>query len=159
VVPPAVRTLIYPAAVAVLVFGLWASRPGPRLRGFSRTGTTSSLTLPVLGRQLRRETRSRGRRSDRWVDPRDHDQRRSSPRVTRRLRDRSQAQKDAPWHVPTRWEMSAPRVHASPQRVRPLQKFLIGLGRAMGGPSVALVIGSSPQITEKMCSSGDALPR
>jgi phosphate transport system permease protein len=36
---------------------------------------------------------------------------------------------------------------------------LIGLGRAIGETiAVALVIGSTPQITEKLFSAGDALP-
>ena len=58
----------------------------------------------------------------------------------------------------TRWEMIRAAVFPH-SRSGMTAGILIGLGRAMGETiAVALVIGSSPQITEKLFSSGDALP-
>lgn len=70
-----------------------------------------------------------------------------------------QAQKDAALAMgATRWEMIRAAVFPH-SRSGMTAAILIGLGRAMGETiAVALVIGSSPQITEKMFSSGDALP-
>ncbi len=58
----------------------------------------------------------------------------------------------------TRWEMI--RASVLPHsRGGLVAAILIGLGRALGETiAVALVIGSSPQITDKLFSSGDALP-
>lgn len=58
----------------------------------------------------------------------------------------------------TRWEMI--RASVLPHsRGGLVAAILIGLGRALGETiAVALVIGSSPQITGKLFSSGDALP-
>src|SRR5207237_9884081 len=58
----------------------------------------------------------------------------------------------------TRWEMIKGVVfpHATSGMVG---ATLLGLGRAMGETiAVALVIGSSPQITSNLFSSGDAMP-
>jgi phosphate transport system permease protein len=70
-----------------------------------------------------------------------------------------QAQKDAALAMgATRWEMIRAAVFPH-SRSGMTAGILIGLGRAMGETiAVALVIGSSPQITEKLFSSGDALP-
>jgi phosphate transport system permease protein len=70
-----------------------------------------------------------------------------------------QAQKDAALAMgATRWEMIRAAVFPH-SRSGMTAAILIGLGRAMGETiAVALVIGSSPQITEKLFSSGDALP-
>jgi phosphate transport system permease protein len=69
-----------------------------------------------------------------------------------------QAQKDAALAMgATRWEMIRAAVFPH-SRSGMTAGILIGLGRAMGETiAVALVIGSSPQITEKLFSSGDAL--
>ena len=58
----------------------------------------------------------------------------------------------------TRWEMI--RASVLPHsRSGLVAAILIGLGRALGETiAIALVIGSSPQITAKLFSSGDALP-
>lgn len=70
-----------------------------------------------------------------------------------------QSQKDAALAMgATRWEMIRAAVFPH-SRSGMTAAILIGLGRAMGETiAVALVIGSSPQITEKLFSSGDALP-
>jgi phosphate transport system permease protein len=70
-----------------------------------------------------------------------------------------QSQKDAALAMgATRWEMIRAAVFPH-SRSGMTAGILIGLGRAMGETiAVALVIGSSPQITEKLFSSGDALP-
>lgn len=70
-----------------------------------------------------------------------------------------QIQKDAAYALgATRWEMMRAAVFPH-SRSGLVAGILIGLGRAMGETiAVALVIGSSPQITEKLFSSGDALP-
>ena len=70
-----------------------------------------------------------------------------------------QAQKDAAYAMgATRWEMIRAAVFPH-SRSGIVAAVLIGLGRAIGETiAVALVIGSSPQITEHMFSSGDALP-
>ena len=70
-----------------------------------------------------------------------------------------QAQKDAAYALgATRWEMMRAAVFPHSQSGL-VAGILIGLGRALGETiAVALVIGSSPQITEKLFSSGDALP-
>jgi phosphate transport system permease protein len=58
----------------------------------------------------------------------------------------------------TRWEMIKAAVLPH-SRSGMVAAILIGLGRAIGETiAVALVIGSSPQITEKILGSGDALP-
>jgi phosphate transport system permease protein len=69
-----------------------------------------------------------------------------------------QSQKDAALAMgATRWEMIRAAVFPH-SRSGLTAAILIGLGRAMGETiAVALVIGSSPQITEKLFSSGDAL--
>lgn len=69
-----------------------------------------------------------------------------------------QAQKDAALAMgATRWEMIRAAVFPH-SRSGLTAAILIGLGRAIGETiAVALVIGSSPQITEKMFSSGDSL--
>jgi phosphate transport system permease protein len=70
-----------------------------------------------------------------------------------------QSQKDAALAMgATRWEMIRAAVFPH-SRSGMTAGILIGLGRAMGETiAVALVIGSSPQITAKLFSSGDALP-
>ena len=69
-----------------------------------------------------------------------------------------QSQKDAALALgATRWEMIRAAVFPH-SRSGMTAGILIGLGRAMGETiAVALVIGSSPQITAKLFSSGDAL--
>jgi phosphate transport system permease protein len=69
-----------------------------------------------------------------------------------------QSQKDAALAMgATRWEMIRAAVFPH-SKSGVTAAILIGLGRAMGETiAVALVIGSSPQITEKMFSSGDSL--
>jgi len=58
----------------------------------------------------------------------------------------------------TRWEMISASV-LSHSKGGLVGAVMLGLGRAMGETiAVALVIGSSPQITAKLFSSGDALP-
>lgn len=69
-----------------------------------------------------------------------------------------QSQKDAALAMgATRWEMIRAAVFPH-SRSGMTAGILIGFGRAIGETiAVALVIGSSPQITEKMFSSGDSL--
>jgi phosphate transport system permease protein len=157
---PVVYVIDLLAAVPSVVYGLWGALVlAPALPGFYQNVHDAVSWVPVLGDVLDGDPISgkafmtAGLILGVMVVP-------IITAVTREtFATVPQSQKDAALALgATRWEMIRAAVFPH-SRSGMVAAVLIGFGRAVGETiAVALVIGSTPQITEKMFSAGDALP-
>lgn len=157
---PAVYVVDLLAAVPSVVYGLWGALVlAPALPGFFADVQAAVGWVPVLGDVLDgspisgKSFMTAGLILAVMV----------TPIITAVTREAfvtvPQAQKDAALALgATRWEMIRAAVLPHGRRGM-VAGILIGFGRAIGETiAVALVIGSTPRITEQLFSSGDALP-